>query len=130
MFGPKIVEPKNFLNQKFLDPTFLGPKIFFCPGRKICLDPKFFWTKNLSNSRFRDFYQTLSNFINLLLTYLFTEFGTTQFKLVMRYSLFAYQTFVKAFFCFGNEASRNMHVGRLVGFNTNFKKVLRMIYAP
>ena len=43
-----------------------------------------------------------------------------------------------SFLCFGNEASRDMYVGRsvgwlvgwLVGVDTNFKKVTKMIYAP
>ena len=31
---------------------------------------------------------------------------------------------------FGNEASRDMYVGWSVSFNTTFKKVPKMIYAP
>ena len=85
---------------KFFEPKFYGLELF-----NFVLNPLWFnlniktkttqfsWLisrltkRNVSNSRFREFYQTLSNFINLqptyLPTYLSTELGTTQLKLVL-----------------------------------------------
>ena len=36
----------------------------------------------------------------------------------------------RQFLCFGNKERIGMSVGLLVGFDTNFKKLPKMIYAP
>ena len=51
-----------------------------------------------SNSWYRKFYQTLSNFINLLPNYLPTELGTTHLKLVSSYKYWSEENKLQQFY--------------------------------